>query len=338
MADVNNRFTALFATLEHHFAWKSLINYCMWFFIWTTRGQTTFTQIRGNFETYQQCHHGWWPVASKPIKSEDIKPLYLTLFMLPSPSHPVCSSPLSLLPPSMPSAPLGRGSSSGWGSALGVWGRVCLSKWRTVLPLQGPLGAAPGYTHLGEHQVCAEGHENRRNDELKAGSMEVMIECVDTGCWGWPEILFCVKLISEKLLSCNVSLISRSVDCLPSVIDYVKQVPQVHGVVDFCFVFLIIILQTSEIIRNDFRLCVFPGRLVVHRVAVGTGWSSARNSCWCLEVSMRAPGRPKVAEDNQGHRVWDGVDMGREHVWLHHYFRHNYNGWREAASSMSFSF
>lgn len=75
------------------------------------------------------------------------------------------SSPLphSSLPPS----PLGGGSSPGWGSALGVWGRVCLSKRGTVLPLQGPLGAAPGYTHLGEHQVCAEGHKNTCNDEWK---------------------------------------------------------------------------------------------------------------------------------------------------------------------------
>lgn len=38
---------------------------------------------RGNFSTYQQCHHGWWPVARKPIKSADIKPAYLTL-SLPS--------------------------------------------------------------------------------------------------------------------------------------------------------------------------------------------------------------------------------------------------------------
>lgn len=48
----------------------------------------------------------------------------------------------------------GRGRSTRRRSALGVWRRVCFSQWRTVLPLQGPLGAAPGHEHLGEHQVC----------------------------------------------------------------------------------------------------------------------------------------------------------------------------------------
>lgn len=65
-------------------------------------------------------------------------------------------TPLCLCFPSL--RPLGGGCSPGRGSALGLWGRVCLSERGTVLPLQGPLGAAPGYTHLGEHQVCSESH------------------------------------------------------------------------------------------------------------------------------------------------------------------------------------
>lgn len=66
-----------------------------------------------------------------------------------TPLLPLClSSSLRLLPS-------GGGSSPGWGPALGVWGRVCLSEWGTVLPLQGPLGAPPGDKHLGEHQVSA---------------------------------------------------------------------------------------------------------------------------------------------------------------------------------------
>ena len=80
--------------------------------------------------------------------------------------QPPASSILSH--PSCPfSSPSGGGSSTGWRPALGVWGRVCLSKRGTVLPLQGPLGAAPGDTHVGKHQVRAEGRENKGNDELK---------------------------------------------------------------------------------------------------------------------------------------------------------------------------
>lgn len=50
----------------------------------------------------------------------------------------------------------GCSSRSGRGPALGVWGRICFSKRGTVLPLQGSVGAAPGYKHLGEHQVCGD--------------------------------------------------------------------------------------------------------------------------------------------------------------------------------------
>lgn len=42
----------------------------------------------------------------------------------------------------------------------------------------------------------------------------------------------------------------------------------------------------------------FSGHRAVHRAAVDIGWSSARSSCWCLEVSTRAPGK-------QAH--WTGV-------------------------------
>lgn len=38
-------------------------------------------------------------------------------------------------------------------------------------------------------------------------------------------------------------------------------------------------------------LCAFSGHLGVHQVAAATEWSSARDNCWFLEVSMRAPGR-----------------------------------------------
>uniref|UniRef100_A0A3Q2Q9J8 Kelch domain containing 4 n=1 Tax=Fundulus heteroclitus TaxID=8078 RepID=A0A3Q2Q9J8_FUNHE len=72
------------------------------------------------------------------------------------------SSPLVL--------PSGGGGPAGWRPALGVRGRVCLSKRGAVLPLQGPLGAAPGYTHLGEHQVRLEGkrsHKNRTNNKAE---------------------------------------------------------------------------------------------------------------------------------------------------------------------------
>lgn len=55
--------------------------------------------------------------------------------------------------PFLPLPPSGSGSLSRWGPALGVWRRVCFSKWGTILPLQGPLGVAPCYTHLGEYQV-----------------------------------------------------------------------------------------------------------------------------------------------------------------------------------------
>lgn len=96
--------------------------------------------------------------ARKPIKSEDINPLYLTLSLLFVPPS---------LPSFLPTSPLGGGSSPGWGSALGVWWRVCLSERGTVLPLQGPLGAALGYTHLGEHQVrTTSANKNRRCDAM----------------------------------------------------------------------------------------------------------------------------------------------------------------------------
>lgn len=75
-----------------------------------------------------------------------------------------------LLPPRLTPPPLlsflhsGGGSSSGRGTALGVWWRVCLSKWGTVLSLQGPLGTAPCYTHLGEHQVRTKAAKHRCSD------------------------------------------------------------------------------------------------------------------------------------------------------------------------------
>lgn len=59
--------------------------------------------------------------------------------------------PLCFIPPS--SLPAGGGGPSGGRPALGVWGGVCVSQRGAVLPLQGPLGAAPGYAHVGEHQV-----------------------------------------------------------------------------------------------------------------------------------------------------------------------------------------
>lgn len=67
----------------------------------------------------------------------------------------------------MPPLSSGRGCSSGRWSALAVWWRVRLSKWRTVLPLQGPLGAASGHKYLGEHQVCVRGLKARQHGERR---------------------------------------------------------------------------------------------------------------------------------------------------------------------------
>lgn len=71
-------------------------------------------------------------------------------------------SSFALFPPSL--LPLGGGGPSGWRPALGVRGGVCVSKRGAVLPLQGPLGAAPGYTHVGKHQVRAMKAEAVRHD------------------------------------------------------------------------------------------------------------------------------------------------------------------------------
>lgn len=96
----------------------------MWFSVCTTRGQAAGKETISNVITAIM-------LQLNLIKSEDIKPLFLA-------------------PPS------GCGSPPGWGSAVGVWGRVCLSKRGAVLPLQGPLGAAPGHAHMGDHQVSLE--------------------------------------------------------------------------------------------------------------------------------------------------------------------------------------
>lgn len=59
--------------------------------------------------------------------------------------------------------PAGGGGPAGWRPALGIRRGVRFSKWGAVLPLQGPLGAAPGYTHMGKHQVCAETQRSHKN-------------------------------------------------------------------------------------------------------------------------------------------------------------------------------
>lgn len=56
----------------------SMWTWSVWVSIWATRGQSAVNKS-GETKAYQQCHHGWWPVARKPIKSEDIRAI--SLFM-----------------------------------------------------------------------------------------------------------------------------------------------------------------------------------------------------------------------------------------------------------------